>query len=169
MPDLSSDIQIRTPTAADGAAVFKLVNECPPLDSNSMYCNLLQCSHFANTSVAAEVQGTLVGFISAYLVPDRPNVLFVWQVAVGEPARGRGLATHMLKHILNRPQCHQVNYLETTVTESNQASWALFQGLAKKLGCKLKKSVMFDQQQHFDGQHDSEILARLGPFTVRQI
>jgi len=128
-----------------------------------MYCNLLQCSHFAGTSIAAVCQGELVGFISGYLIPDRPDTLFIWQVAVGEKARGQGLATRMLQNIRLQAQCSNVSYLETTITASNQASWALFQGLANKLKAELNTSVMFDREQHFANEHDTEMLVRIGP------
>ena len=161
-------ITLRPPLPEDGARVHQLVEQCPPLDINSIYCNLLQCTHFARTSVAAmqknEANNNLLGFISAYLIPERNNTLFIWQVAVSEQARGHGLAGNMLKQILDRPQCAQVSYLETTITESNQASWALFKSLAKKLETRLEKSAMFDREKHFAGEHDSEFLARLGPF-----
>ena len=161
-------LTLRSPLPEDGARVHQLIAQCPPLDTNSMYGNLLQCTHFADTSVAAvpsESTGEeVLGFISGYLIPERNNTLFIWQVAVSEQARGLGLAGNMLKQILDRPQCAQVNFLETTITESNQASWALFKSLAKKLETGLEKSSMFDREKHLAGKHDSEFLARLGPF-----
>jgi len=116
-----SQAVLRPPTPNDGASVFRLIGRCPPLDTNSMYCNLLQCTHFAGTSVAAlqtvDTNEEMVGFISAYLIPEREDTLFVWQVAVDERARGTGLAGRMLKHILDRPQCRDVRYIEKTITE----------------------------------------------------
>src|SRR5690606_15070663 len=56
--------------ATDGSDVYKLISCCQPLDTNSMYCNLMQCSHFAQTVVAAEMNGELVGFISGYRLPQ---------------------------------------------------------------------------------------------------
>ncbi|MDH3343228.1 MAG: diaminobutyrate acetyltransferase [Gammaproteobacteria bacterium] len=165
-----SQTMLRPPTPSDGASVFSLINRCPPLDSNSMYCNLLQCTHFANTSVAAlqadNNNEEIVGFISAYLIPDRQDTLFIWQVAVDERARGIGLAGNMLKHILDRSECSQVTHLETTITESNKASWALFKSLATSLETGLKKSIMFDRDAHLAGEHDTEFLARIGPFKL---
>ncbi|WP_210394797.1 diaminobutyrate acetyltransferase [Motiliproteus sediminis] len=158
------DIELRVPTAEDGRAVHRLVAECAPLDPNSLYCNLLQASHFSSTSVAAVAGEQLVGFISGYLIPERPDTLFIWQVAVSDAARGQRLATRMLRHILERNSCAQVAFLETTITPDNQASWALFRGLAERLGAELSESVMFDRQRHFGAEHDSEMLARIGPF-----
>lgn len=163
------DLCFRAPDSRDGADVHRLVSQCPPLDTNSMYCNLLQCSHFADTSVAVSHGDELVGFISGYLIPERPNTLFVWQVAVSETARGQGLAGRMVEHILSRPVCADVEFLETTVTPDNDASWGLFQGVARRLNTDLNRSVMFDRQQHFKGDHDSEMLARIGPFERSQL
>lgn len=106
----------------------------------------------------------LVGFISGYLLPERKNTLFIWQVAVDETVRGTGLAGSMLQHILHRSQCSHVSYLETTITESNHASWALFESLSKKLQTGLERTIMFDRDDHFAGHHDTEYLVRLGPF-----
>ena len=157
-------IELRAPCATDGPDVFRLISQCPPLDTNSMYCNLLQCSHFSKTSVAAIQNNELVGFISGYILPEQTNTLFIWQVAVGEKARRQDLAGRMLKNILERQQFNKVEFIETTITETNTASWALFESLAKKLNTKITKSSMFDRDRHFAGQHDTELLARIGPF-----
>ena len=159
------EITLREPRAEDGASVFDLIGLCPPLDTNSMYCNLLQCSHFAGTSVAAVRNDVLCGFISGYLIPNRPDVLFIWQVAVHENARGQQLASRMLEDILGRTQCSQVTSLQTTITKNNDASWGLFQRLAKTLDAPLITMVMFDRQSHFDDRHDTEMLVGIGPFA----
>ena len=105
LPDL------RRPESSDGAAVWELIRDCQPLDRNSLYCNLLQCDHFAATTVVAEQDGDVVGCISGYLVPARPDTLFIWQVAVGASARGQGLALRMLQHLLERPACRAVRFM----------------------------------------------------------
>ena len=130
---------------------------------------MLQCSHFSSTSVIAVSRNDVVGFISAYIIPERPNTMFVWQAAVGSQVRGQGLATHMLQNILDRPLCNNISYLETTITESNQASWALFNGLSSKLSTELHSSVMFDRIQHLDDVHDTEILVSIGPFKLTKV
>ncbi len=147
--------------------VFHLISNCPPLDTNSSYCNLLQCSHFSGTSVAAERDGIIVGFISGYAKPENPDTLFIWQVAVSEQARGMGLASRMLAHILARPECEQMRYLETTITEDNQPSWALFKSFARSSKADFHSSAWMDKETHFAGQHESEALVRIGPFNSR--
>lgn len=154
---------LRRPVTTDGHALHALVTACPPLDENSVYCNLLQCTHFSTTSVVAERDHALVAAISGYLVPGREDTLFVWQVAVSEVARGQGLAGRMLSDILARPECGGVRYLETTVTASNEASWALFKGFARREDAVLEQTDMFESTRHFDGKKPTEILVRVGP------
>jgi len=162
----SAEFVIRAPRIADGRAVHTLIAACAPLDTNSLYLNLLQCTHFAGTCVLAEGtdQRSPVGFISGYLLPHRPATLFVWQVAIAASARGRGLASRMLLELLDRPACGDVDHIETTITESNAASWALFRSLARKLCCPIEDRMLFDRNEHLDGVHESERLVRIGPF-----
>lgn len=163
-------LTLRPPTAADGLALHQLVAQCPPLDPNSIYCNLLHCTHFAGTSVAAVdasgQQAGLLGFISAYLPPAQPDTLFVWQVAVAPLARGQGLAGRMLDAIATRPACRAIRYLETTINPSNSASWALFQSWAQRHQAAHSAHPHFDSQQHFGGVHEDEMLMRIGPFAI---
>lgn len=159
------DVLLRQPNRQDGAAVFDLIGRCQPLDSNSMYCNLLQCHHFSQSSVIAEHNGDVVGFISGYRLPDQTDTLFVWQVAVDRRMRGQGLAGRMLHTLLQR-QGHAVRYLHTSITANNAASWNTFKRLALDLGAPLTTQVMFDREQHFDSRHDTESLVVIGPFSL---
>src|SRR5690606_14917497 len=119
-------VTLRKPDSKDGAPLHALIKRCAPLNENSLYCNLLQRTHFADTCIAAEMNGELVGFISAYIPPKQSNTLFVWQVAVDEKVRGTGLASRMLAALLDRDACANVQYIDTTITPDNDASWALF-------------------------------------------
>ena len=165
-------ILLRAPTADDAAKLHRLVAECPPLDPNSLYCNLLHCTHFSATSVAAvkkdedSQEDRLVGFISAYIPPGQPDTLFVWQVAVSAEARGVGLARRMLDHIVQRPACAEVRYIDTTITPGNKASWALFESWARQHDAPTSSYVHFERDRHFEGRHDDEYLMRIGPFEV---
>src|SRR5690554_391484 len=160
-------IELKKPDSTTGWKVHQLIEQCPPLDTNSVYCNLLQCSHFASTSVAAWQDGQLVGFISGYIPPEQTDCLFIWQVAVHSAARGQRLASRMLEHILQRESCQNVSFLETTITADNEVSWRLFESLARSLNAETNKRVLFDKTEHFNGQHDSEHLLRIGPFSIK--
>ena len=160
------DLQLRKPQPDDGVAVFDLIARCPPLDPNSRYCNLLQCSHFADTSIIAVDQRDVLGFISGYRVPARPDTLFVWQVAVDAAARGLGLGSRMLLGLLGRTELADLRFLETTIGPDNRPSWALFERLARTLSAGIETTTLFESQRHFDGHHADEVLLRIGPFSA---
>ena len=160
-----SPVEFVRPASEDGFAVNQLVAESPPLDTNSIYCNLLQCSHFSETSVCAKSGSKILGFISGYLVPAKPDTLFIWQIAVDSSARGQGLAFRMLNELVKRPDCAQVKYLETTITPNNRASLKLFQKFAEQRKTTVEVSEAFTKTQHFNGQHETELLHRIGPLT----
>ena len=96
--------RLRKPESTDGPAIWELVRDCKPLDENSMYCNLVQADHFRDTCVVAELDGEIVGWISGHMIPGA-DTFFVWQVAVGEKARGCGLGRKMLAHLIAREEC----------------------------------------------------------------
>ena len=151
------------PTAADAPAVHTLIRECPPLDLNSPYAYLLLCTHFADTSAVAVADGSLLGFAGGYLKPDDRSVLFIWQIAVSPEARGRGLGHDLLQELLDRPACRTVRHLETTITPSNEASWALFRSFARARRADCRESVLFGRE-HFAGRdHEEERLLRITP------
>ena len=143
-----------------------MIAACPPLDPNSAYCNLLQCTDFADSCIVAERGGGVVGWVSGYRPPAAPDNFFVWQVAVHERTRGHGLGGQMLSHLLARPALAGIRYVETTVGPDNQASRRMFAGLARRLGTSVAESPLFPASL-FGGQgHEDEELLRIGPFDV---
>lgn len=182
----SSAIVLRPPVAEDAVALHALIANSPPLDGNSLYCNLLHCTHFSQTSVAAldvpsassesaelvagqsagDFANTarLLGFISAYIPPAQPDTLFVWQVVVDVTMRGQRLAARMLDHILQRPSCAAVRYVDTTITAANQASRRMFAAWAADHQAQVHQAPHFERERHLGGAHDSEYLVRIGPF-----
>jgi L-2,4-diaminobutyric acid acetyltransferase len=162
-------LTLRKPEAEDGNAVNTLISNCAPLDENSVYCNLLQCSHFSDTCVVAELDGEIVGFVSGYIVPDNEAHFFVWQVAVAEEARGLSLAKRMILDILSRESTSGVKELHTTITPDNGPSQKLFSSVARTLETGVRRKVMFCEEQHFDGDKPSEILWRIGPFDMEEL
>ncbi|WP_428775134.1 diaminobutyrate acetyltransferase [Vibrio sp.] len=157
----------RAPTITDGDNIHQLIASCPPLDVNSSYCNFLQSVHFNQTSVLAECNGEIAGFISGYLKPNSERELFIWQVAVSPRHRGKGLAYHMLQELLLREELSGVQALETTITKDNQGSWNLFKKLDKAHGSRGSVSTFLDEDAHFKGKHDTEYLYHI-PLSTEQ-
>ena len=158
---------LRLPNAEDGYLLNELIARGPPLDCNSVYCNLLHCSDFADTAIAAEnAEGELVGFISGYRPPNRQDTLFVWQVAVDPSQRGQGLALRMLLALTERLAAQGVCYLETTISPDNAASQALFKKAFARLHINYSTRTLFSRAKHFAGEHEDEELYRAGPLTA---
>ena len=158
-------LNLRTPTVRDGLQVNALIAASPPLDVNSAYCNLLQCTHFAETCVVATIDGELAGWVSGHLPPDQADTLFIWQVAVAASARGRGLGRRMLIELLARDACQTVRRLTTTITPDNHASWALFASLARHLDAEIVDVPWLIEGQHLSSGHATEHLVTIGPFA----
>lgn len=158
--------EIRPARRTDGAAVWRQVRASKVLDVNSSYAYLLFLDHFGHTSVVAERDGEVVGFVTGFRPPLRPEVVFVWQVAVDESMRGRGLARRMLDALVRLEGCHGVRYLETTVTPSNGPSQALFASFARGLGAEHEVSPYFGEELFPDAGHEAEELHRIGPFQI---
>lgn len=159
-------IIVRKPLSTDGFGVHQLIDKCKPLDTNSVYCNLLQCHHFSDTCRLAETDGQIAGFVSGYALPDKPETLFIWQVAINADFRGNGLGKILISDILAEKQFSQLN---TTITEDNQSSWQLFRGIASYYKANLTSQILFERQNHFGEQHDSELLVTIDfPEAVQQ-
>ncbi len=158
------NLKFRKPNANDGVAIHQLIENCPPLDLNSTYLYLLQCTHFAETCIVAELNGKVAAFLSGYIKPGSPNTFFLWQVAVGELVRGKGMAKQLINEVLKRTACNEVEFLETTITPDNQASWGLFRSFAKERSAQLEDKVFFTSEQ-LGGNHEQEVLVKIGPFN----
>lgn len=159
-------LTLRQPEKADGLRVYELIKQSPPLDLNSCYSYLLHSWHFADTCILAEEGDVLAAYISGYIPPKQHDTLFIWQVVTAARFRGTGLALTLLAGLLARPGCHNVRFLETTVSPSNTASARLFTKLAERLGCPLSISTQFEADAFGTHGHESEQLYRIGPFPA---
>src|SRR5699024_2622490 len=80
--DMNPNIIFRTPTVADGAGIWRIVQESGVLDLNSAYMYLLLSKDFADTCIVAERDNQLVGFATGYRPPKRPDSIFLWQIGI---------------------------------------------------------------------------------------
>lgn len=169
-PNLPPDSPtFRPPSAEDGPAIWRMIEGSGALDTNSLYCNLLQCTDFAGTCVLVEQGGAPLGWMSAYVPPTRPDTLFVWQVCTAPEARGQGLARRMIRSVLARPACRDLRHVECTITRANAPSWGLFRSLARDLCAPIQSELHFSRETHLGGRHDSEMRVTIGPFQTGDI
>lgn len=157
---------LRPPRVGDGAEIWRIAKESRVLDVNSSYAYLLWCRDFAGTSLVAESGGRVVGFVIGYLRPDRPDTVFVWQVAVDRSQRGRGTGTALIQRLLDNVAAHGATALETTVAPDNPASIAMFGSVARRRGAEMTRQPLFEPGV-FPDHHTAEDLYRIAP-TVQE-
>lgn len=162
---VSGPVVLRRPEVDDGAGMWRVARDSVRLDLNPPYAYLLWARDFADTSVVAEVDGEVLGFVSGFLRPDEPATLMVWQVAVSERLRGLGIAGRMLDHLVDRTEA---DALETTITEDNPASIKLFDGFARRRGATRSVADLF-AVEHFPDEDpwNAEHLHRIEPLSGR--
>jgi len=163
----AAPLTIEAPDPEDAVPVHDLIAGCPPLDANSLYANVLQCTHHADTCAVAKVNGEVKGWVSGYRLPDQPDVYFLWQVAVDQSMRGAKLPLRMVHDILRRPVCDGVTTLHTTITSDNDASWGFFRSLARRHGADLSHEPGFTKQAHFGGRAKTEHLVAIRPLLPK--
>lgn len=161
---------LRHPEKADGAGVWRAVRDAGTLDLNSSYAYLLLCDRFADTSVVAEFEGEVVGFVMGFIPPRSPHVHFVWQVGVSSKMRGYGLGRSLLERAVAGEACRDVTHMETTITPSNEASDALFRSFARSVGAEVEVSAEdgFPAEIFPDGK-EAELLYRIGPMDRNRL
>ncbi len=160
---------IREPAVADAAAIWRLVQERGVLDLNSPYCYLILCKDFASTCLVAGNDDGVVGFLSAYIPPETPEIIFLWQIGVAESAQGQGLGSRLVLSLLEQEACRNISYLHTTITPSNTASLRLFQSVARRLQTEYSEQPGFPQDLFPPGTHEEEWLIRIGPLHQRAL
>ncbi|MEU8136994.1 diaminobutyrate acetyltransferase [Streptodolium elevatio] len=158
-------LTLEAPTVEDGPELWRLTREVGTLDLNSAYHYLLWCRDFAATSVVARLDGRMCGFVTGYVRPDVPDTLMVWQVAVADHARGRGIAARMLGELLERRAPHGQVFVEATVTPDNTASMALFNAFGRDRAMPVSRCDLFTADHFPGGGHEPEVLFRIGPLA----
>lgn len=161
---------LRPPRGEDALAIRSVAAATGVLDLNSTYAYLLLATDFAASSIVAENAGEITGFITGYHPPQRPDVLFVWQLAVVPRAQGQGLASAMIDALVCRVRAERRGRpitVEATVSPGNTTSRAFFGAFADRHG------VALTERPHFaadlldaDGAHEAEPMLRIGPLAA---
>jgi len=153
-------IKIRKPIKTDGKEIYNLVKDTKVLDLNSEYLYLLQSTYFSDTSAVAIDDGKVIGFVSAFIEPKKQTDLFIWQVAVDEKYRGKGVAKDIIEYLLE--QQNDIQYINATISPSNTSSEKLFLKVSKSLQTNIELEKIYDVND-FNHAHEDEILYKIGP------
>ncbi|MFE5035971.1 diaminobutyrate acetyltransferase [Streptomyces sp. NPDC056683] len=165
-------VTLRAPRPADAPAVWRLVRDSDILDTNSLYYYNLWFRDFADTSiVAATEDGRIVGFVTAYLRPCRPDTLMAWQSAVDPGQHSPGLAVRMMHELTDRAAGRGAACVETTINPGNRAVALMLRRFAHERGLDVHTEILFTTADFPDeeGQaHPPEVLYRMTPAVPAQ-
>lgn len=160
-------VEFDAPHETDGPDIWRLVKDTDNLDLNSAYSYLMLCKYFPDTCVVARYGNKITGFVSAFRPPNRPGIIFVWQVAVARSRRSKGLGTALLKKLLERDACADISFLETTITPSNIPSQSLFRKLAREFDTHCIVSECFSKELFPLDSHEKELMFTIGPIESK--
>lgn len=166
IPETGEPVRLRLPRKGDGIEMWALARASEALEANTAYCYVLLADHFRDTCVVAERNGRIVGMVAAFVSPKAPDTVFVWQVGVAAPERGRGLGKRMIVELLERPALAGLPYLEATVAPSNRPSAALFRSIARAFGAGVEIESGYAERD-FPAGHEAERKFRIGPIAAR--
>ncbi|MGW4322228.1 diaminobutyrate acetyltransferase [Streptomyces sp. NPDC004684] len=155
----------RAPVPEDGPAVWKLVENTPGLDSNSIYYYTLWFRDFTDGSLIATVDDEIVGFLTGYRRPEEPETYFVWQTAVNPRHGIPFLGVKLFQAAADRQVAQGARYVEATVSAENKAILMVLKQFAKKHSAHIETRVLFPGSLFPDSHHD-EVLYRIGPLTA---
>ncbi|PYZ95153.1 diaminobutyrate acetyltransferase [Salipaludibacillus keqinensis] len=156
-------LSLEQPTKEDGQGMWALAKKTS-LDLNSAYKYIMMAEYFSETCVVAKERGEVVGFITGFIQPEHPDVIFVWQVGVDSSQRGKGIGSKMLNELISRDGTKEVRYLEATITEDNKASQSLFKRLAKENDTSFEVLECFPADVFPEEGQEAEYTYRIGPF-----
>ena len=160
-PDFN--FKIRNVTLQDIKEVYNLlVANRPYVGLNSRYTYLLLAKDFSDTCLIAEHDKKVIAFSSGYIPPARPNTFFSWEIVVHKDYRGNGLQLSLLR---NQIKMTGAKFFEGTVNPSNEFCKDNFEKLAKSLGAKLRKGILFSKEDFENDGHEEEVLYRIGPIS----
>jgi L-2,4-diaminobutyric acid acetyltransferase len=161
-------VTIRTARKEDGAALWQLVKESGVLDLNSAYAYIIMGEYFSDTCLVAEMNGHPIGFVNAFRPPSDPRTIFVWQIGVSKAGRGMGIGNRLLTHLVLQEIQKGAQYLESTVSPTNEASQALFRGVSRDFHALCHESEFIGEELFPNEGHEAEHKFRIGPFSTQQ-
>jgi L-2,4-diaminobutyric acid acetyltransferase len=160
-------VRVRRPRLSDGTNVCELVRRARSAEPGSKDAWYLLVQQFADTSLVAEVEGRLVGFVGGHRPPTSPSSLLIWQIDVEPSLRRQGLGSALLHALIQCPGCAGIEYLEATLGSSNVAAKRLFEAFAQDLEATCESIAESSSNLLEAMQHEREdMLFRIGPIQI---
>lgn len=121
---------LRSPRKQDEQEIVALTEGSSSQAMRCVHGSLVANRFSPETSVVAELDGKLVGWALAYVLPFDPETLFIWKVEISDVAADNGLASLMLGHLMRQDACKDVTRVQTSIPSDDEDSWSLFRRFA---------------------------------------
>lgn len=161
---------LRAPKSEDASRITDLTEDLASGEAYATQGELMNNSAFRDTSVVAELDGEIVGFVSAYRLPYDPQTLFVWHADVAEAAQDRGFTSLMLGHLIRQEACVGVTRVQTMITSMDERAWTLFRQFARWQRSHMKIQSFITQALTLFTRHETDHLVTIllqGPKLVK--
>ena len=115
--------QIRSAVAADYDRIASVVNDWWGRDVLSGLPRLF-LNHFHTTSLVAEDNGTMIGFLVGFVSPSEPDEAYIHYVAVDPARRKDGVARHLYDQFVERARRQGCKVARAITSPTNEPSIA---------------------------------------------
>ncbi|MEX0729547.1 MAG: GNAT family N-acetyltransferase [Aquisalimonadaceae bacterium] len=158
-----SKIQFKSPDISHAEQIAKMVRESEKLDSNSDYYYAIWCTDFSRHSAVALKDNEVIAFVTGYRRPTAPETYFLWQTAT-KPRHGvPNLGVDLIQFAAEKEIERGANAIEASVDAQNTPIIILMKTLCRRLGGKIKTSVLFSSEvlSATGADHHDETLYRI--------
>lgn len=131
------DAVIRNINNQDYTEIQSLVEMCGEyVTTYPLYSYWILTQYFNKTSRVAEIDNSIIGFISGLPAVNK-QIVFIWQLCVLEDFRNKGIASRLIDSIVK--EAKKDNYrIEFTISKKNCTSINLFMKYAKQNNIKME-------------------------------
>ena len=148
MNGMAPDIPLRAATAADYDRIVAVVDDWWGRPVRHALPRLF-LDHFHDTSLVAEQDGELAGFLVGFMSPSNPDGAYIHFVGVNPRLRGNGLARRLYETFFDRAKAEGRRVVRAVTASHNSASIAFHTAMG---------FTVTDPITGYDGPSDVKVL-----------
>jgi predicted GNAT superfamily acetyltransferase len=150
MNGMAPDIPLRAATAADYDRIVAVVDDWWGRPVRHALPRLF-LEHFHDTSLIAEQDGELAGFLVGFMSPSNPDDAYIHFVGVNPHSRGNGLARRLYETFFDRARIEGRHVVRAVTAAHNSASIAFHTAMG---------FTVTDPIPGYDGPSDVKVVFR---------
>lgn len=127
-------ITIRSACGSDSPLLRSLAAACGTLDVHTPYTYWVACRYHGSSIFILEDAGEPVGYVMAL---DNPDCVFLWQIGILAPYRGKGLSQLLYAHVMDYAAAAR-KPLQVTIAPENKASLGALESCCRSRGLSIQ-------------------------------